>query len=101
MLYYLYIMDTLGKHIQRFMVNDQNRPTSERAHLIQLVCDVLFDNTHFKKILGQTSQFTVEEIRDIFNQAKSWEVNPKALFWKLVREKQQEIKTQLTQAEKR
>ena len=92
-------MDTLGSHIERFMDNGQRRPTSERAHLIQTVCDTLFDDTHFKKILGQTHQFTVEEIRDIFNQAKSWQVNPKALFWKLIREKQQEIKTQLAETE--
>ncbi len=92
-------MDTIGSHIERFMVSNQNRPTSERAHLIQMVCDTLFDDTHFKKILGQTHQFTLEEIRDIFNQAKSWHVNPKALFWKLVREKQREIKTQLTETE--
>lgn len=90
-------MDTLGSHIERFMVSDKQRPTSERAHLIQTVCDTLFDDTHFKKILGQTRQFTVEEIRDIFNQAKSWDVNPKALFWKLVREKRQAIKTQLAE----
>ena len=91
-------MDALGNHIERFMVSDQNRPTSERAYLIQMVCDTLFDDTHFKKILGQTHQFTVEEIRNIFNQAKSWDVNPKALFWKLVREKQQEIKAQLAES---
>ncbi|MCY4577276.1 MAG: hypothetical protein OXB96_02520 [Candidatus Kaiserbacteria bacterium] len=88
-------MDSLNRHIQQFMTNSRNRPTSERAHLIQTVCDTLFDDTHFKKILGQTKQFTVEEIRDIFTQAKSWQVNPKALFWKLIREKQQEIKTQI------
>ena len=81
------------------MVNDRNRPTSERAHLIQTICDTLFDNTHFKKILGQTRQFTVTEIRDIFNQAKAWQVNPKALFWKLVRQKQQIIKIQIDEAE--
>ena len=91
-------MDSLGSHIQQFMVNDKNRPTSERAYLIQTVCDTLFDDTHFKKIFGQTHQFTVEEIRDIFNQAKSWQVNPKALFWKLVREKQKVIKLQLDEA---
>ena len=92
-------MDTLDTHIQRFLVQDRNQPTSERAHLIQTVCNTLFDDTHFKKILGQTRQFTVEEIRDVFNQAKSWPVNPKALFWKLVREKQQTIKAQIAEAE--
>lgn len=81
------------------MSSDKNRPTSERAHLIQTICDTLFDDKHFKKILGQTHQFTTAEIRDIFDQAKSWQTNPKALFWKLVREKQQAIKTQLAEAE--
>ena len=91
-------MKTLDSHIEKFLKKG-NRPTSERAHLIQTICDTLFDDTHFKKILGQTRQCTVHEIRDMFTQAKSWHVNPGALFWKLVREKQQEIKKQIDEAE--
>ena len=90
-------MDALNTHIQRFFKNEK-RPTSERAHLIQTICDTFFDDKHFKKILGQTKQFTTKELRTVFEQAKAWKVNPKALFWKLVREKQEEIKTQITEA---
>lgn len=89
-------MDSLSTHIQQFLKNDKH-PTSERAHLIQTICDTLFDNKSFKKILGQTKQFTVREIRETFDEAKAWQTNPQALFWKLVREKQQEIKNQLTE----
>ena len=91
---YTVYMDTLNAHIQQFFKKG-GRPTSERAHLVQMVCDTLFDDKHFKKILGQTKQFTVQEIRAVFEQAKSWQVNPQALFWKLIREKQQEIKQQI------
>ncbi|MDE0243344.1 MAG: hypothetical protein OYG31_01370 [Candidatus Kaiserbacteria bacterium] len=87
-------MRSLGDSLQTFLENKKN-PTSQRAHLVQTICDTLFSDKDFKKILGQTRQFTVDEIRDIFDQARSWNVNPKALFWKLVREKQRTIKEQL------
>ena len=93
-------MDSLSAHIQRFLKNDK-RPTSERAHLIQTICDTLFDDKHFKKILGQTKQFTTQEIRSIFEEAKGWQTNPQALFWKLIREKQQNIKQQIAEAEEK
>ena len=91
-------MDTLSTHIQRFL-GDKKRPTSERAHLIQTICNSLFDDKAFKKILGQTKQFTIKELRIIFEEAKGWQVNPQALFWKLVREKQEAIQTQLMETE--
>ena len=87
-------MDTLKYGINSFLKNSK-RPTSQRAHTVQRICDTLFDDREFKKILGQTRQFTVPEINEIFDRAKSWETNPRALFWKLVREKQEEIKQQL------
>lgn len=90
-------MRSLGDDIQTFLKNKKN-PTSQRAHLVQTICDTLFSDKDFKKILGQTRQFTIDEIRDIFDQARSWNVNPGALFWKLVREKQGSIKQQLEQA---
>jgi hypothetical protein len=49
----------------------------------------------FKKVMGQTNQFTLEEIKGIFEQAVRWRTNPPALFWKLVRVKRQQIKEQL------
>lgn len=53
-------------------------------------------NLIFKKILGQTHNFTLGEIRSIFEKAVRWRKNPPALFWKLVREKQAEIRKQIT-----
>ena len=88
-------MDSLNESIDSFLKHRKN-PTSERAYFIQLICDTFFDDTYFKKILGQTRQFTVSEIRLIFEEAKSWQVNPQALFWKLVREKQKEVRKQIS-----
>ena len=87
-------MKPIGERIQTFLGTKKN-PSSQRAHLIQQICDTLFDDTQFKKLLGQTRQCTTQEIRDIFDTAKAWKKNPQALFWKLVREKQEEIKTQI------
>ena len=87
-------MAQLGEEINAFLKNKKN-PTSQRAHLIQQICDTLFDDTHFKKIFGQTRQFTVTEIREVFDQAKAWKTNPQALFWKLIREKQKDIRKQI------
>ena len=86
--------------INDFLKNGK-RPTSERAHLIQQICDTLFSDKEFKKILGQTRQFTTAEVRKIFNDAKAWQINPRALFWKLVREKQTEIRDQLKEDAKK
>ena len=86
----------LGGNIDKFF-KDKKNPTSQRSHLIQQVCDTLFDDTYFKRILGQTKKFTVGEIRAIYDEARSWDVNPQALFWKLVREKQNMIKEQLSE----
>ena len=88
------LMQNLDRGIDTFL-NKGKRPTSERAYLIQSICDTLFDDSDFKKILGQTRQFTTEEIRHLFDQARSWKVNPQAFFWKLIREKQEEIKQQI------
>ena len=40
-------MKDLGADIDSFLREKKN-PTSERAHLIQQICDSLFDDTHFK-----------------------------------------------------
>ncbi len=81
-------------------MGNTNGPTSSRAHLIQQICDSLFDGEDFKKILGQTKEFTNEEIRNIFDTSYSWKKNPQALFWKLVREKQEEVRNTLQEKSK-
>ncbi|MDI9325589.1 MAG: hypothetical protein QM526_02305 [Alphaproteobacteria bacterium] len=65
-------------------------PTSERSVLLEEICTFLFDKKDFKKILGQTKIFTVKEIRDIYSLSKKAK-NPPAYFWKLLRNKQQNI----------
>ena len=81
--------------IQSYTNKKEKGATSERAVLIQQICDVLFDDGAFKKILGQTHQLTIDEIREIFESAYRWKVNPQALFWKLLKEKNAEIKKSL------
>ena len=91
-------MRSLDDNLHFFLKNKKN-PTSERAHLVQTICDTFFDDRDFKKVLGQTAQFTVSELRDIFDRARAWQTNPRALFWKLVREKRAAIKEQLQQGQ--
>lgn len=67
-------------------------PSSERACMIQIICEELFTQRDFTKILGQTKDMTISEIRGIYDASKSWNVNPPALFWKLLKEKNKEIK---------
>ena len=88
-------MKKIDDLLQKFLHSKRKGPTSERADLIQTICDTLFEQEDFKKILGQTSNLTIEEIREILEQAKNWQVNPQALFWKLLKEKNKEIKEQL------
>ena len=83
------IFDSGGK-------DDIKRPTSERAYLIQRICEELFTDDDFVKILGQTSEMTENEIQSIFDEAKGWKVNPQALFWKLIKAKREDIKSQKT-----
>lgn len=53
-------------------------------------------NLIFRKVMGQTSKFTLGEIRYCFESSIRWRKNPPALFWKLVKTKRAEIKTQLS-----
>lgn len=87
-------MDSIKNHLEKFLKNKKN-PTSERAYLIQTICDSIFDDQDFKKILGQTRNLTVEEIRDIYDEAYRWKVNPQALFWKLLKKKHMSIKKKM------
>ena len=70
---------------------------SERAYIISRICDELFSQDDFKKILGQTANMTTMEIQIIFDEAKSWKTNPQALFWKLLKEKREKIKNQINE----
>jgi len=91
------------KHISSLLPTAMNRKrsdgkkaaTSSRSALIQEICDEILSQKDFEKVLYQTGKFTVNEIREIYTAAKNWRKNPPALFWKLIREKQEEIKNQL------
>ena len=91
----------IHKSIARMIRGEKKRPASERAYTIQRVCDNIFTQDEFKKILGATGNLTIDEIRDIYDQAVSWKVNPKALFWKLLKEKKAEIKKQLAEEDEK
>lgn len=82
--------DAMGKFFEK-----KKNPTSERAHIIQTICDSLFTQKEFPKLLGQTKLLTTNEIRDIFEEAKAWNVNPQALFWKLLKEKRLAIQQKM------
>ena len=88
-------MEKLGDILPDYFIKVK-KPSSKRAYIIQTICETLFSDKDFSKILGQTKNFTEQEIEDIFNEAKNWDVNPQALFWKLVRVKKEEIKNSLS-----
>ena len=93
--YTINIMDSVGNYLDDYTSGKKRGPTSQRAYLIQQICDDIFDDNQFAKLLGQTKLLTANEIRDIYDQAKAWKTNPQALFWKLLKEKNAEIKEKL------
>ena len=70
----------------------QRKPKHVRAYYIQLICDDIFVQKDFRKILGQTKDLEIDEIKEIYESAKNWKKNPQALFWKLLREKKDQNK---------
>lgn len=78
--------------IQEYMhsKSKEKKPAHERAYWVQKICDDIFSNPNsqveFKKILGQTKHLSIDEMKAIYSQSKSWETNPPALFWKLIKE---------------
>ena len=92
-------MKDIQGEISKFL-RDKKNPTSKRAYYIQQICDTFFTQDDFKKILGQTRQLTTAEIQKIFDEARGWKTNPKALFWKLLKEKNAEISAELKKKSK-
>lgn len=50
----------------------------------------------FKQVAGLTKGWTTDEMYVTYNKAKSFKANPAALMWKLIKEKNLEIKKQLS-----
>ena len=46
----------------------------------------------FKMVLGITKMLTQDEIESLLLKAKSWQINPQALYWKLYKELLADIK---------
>ncbi len=88
-------MRSIKDGLEKYFKGDFKKPTSERSYLIQNICDDLFSNKDFIKLLGQTKLLTLNEIGEIYTKSKNWETNPQALFWKLLKEKNEEIKKEL------
>ncbi|MDD9868102.1 MAG: hypothetical protein OXU73_02125 [Candidatus Campbellbacteria bacterium] len=90
-----HISSLLPTAMNRKRSDDKKAATSSRAALVQEICDDMLSQNDFEKVLYQTGKFTVDEIREIYHTSKNWKKNPPALFWKLIREKREEIKNQL------
>ena len=89
------------REILALYIQDSTKgPNSRRAYVLKQICDAFFAPKDFKKILGQTKSLTIQEIEDIYHRAKSFEKNPPALFWKLLREKNLDIKNKLMEESK-
>lgn len=67
----------------------KSKINSERALYIQDIADLT--KRTFASILGQTKQMTPKEIREIYERAIKWKVNPPALCNRLLKEKRLEI----------
>ena len=94
-------MKKLKHAINTYFSDAKKKPSSERAYTIQTICDEFFTQKDFEKILGQTKEMTISELRDIYDKAKGWKTNPPALFWKLIKEKKKEIEIQKKNAKKK
>lgn len=64
-------------------------PPHPRADWQQQIADLT--GWKFLFVLGHTKEFTELELKQIYEQAMSWKVNPAALCKKLIKEKRQDI----------
>ena len=77
----------------------ENDPKQKRKFWWTQICEHILKEEYqnnkggtFKKIMGQTHLFTTGELRYIFETSYRWRKNPPALLWKLIREKNKELK---------
>ena len=86
----------------------QKKPTNQWAYCVQRAIDeVGFEQKEFKRLLfslqngGKYSNLlTYAEIHDIINIASKWKTNPKALFWKLLKERKAIAKKKMDESVK-
>jgi hypothetical protein len=97
------LIKRIGDNFEKYSVEEAD-PKKHKVFWWEQICkhyypeewaDPKQKNLAFKRVLGQTSKFTLGEIRSIFERSMRWRKNPPALFWKLVREKQAEIRRQI------
>lgn len=72
-------------------VKSDNRGNQPRQQLVEkIMYELQIDRKHFKGILmcGLNDQ----KLTEVWQRARSWKVNPPALFWKLLREERQKLK---------
>lgn len=81
--------DTLFAKIEK----KKRGATSPESEIRDLISQML--SRPFRQISGLTKGWTVDEMYVTYNKAKSFKANPAALMWKLIKEKNLEIKKQL------
>ncbi len=79
--------------IDRSRYLKKTKINSERALYVNDI--VLLTKRTFGSVLGQTKQMTPKEIREIYERAMKWRVNPAALCNSLLKKKAGEIKAKL------
>lgn len=82
--------DTLFAKIEK----KKRGATSPESEIRDLISQML--SRPFRQISGLTKGWTVDEMYVTYNKAKSFKANPPALLWKLIKEKNLEIKKQLS-----
>jgi len=65
----------------------------ERLYWIQEICDDFLSSKEFSRVLKETNQLFLAEIKSIYLEAQSWEIFSSDLFWKLLKERNEVSKT--------
>lgn len=96
------LIQRIGKNFEN-LSHKTSDPKEHRKFWWEQACKNLYPeewavkeerNKIFKKIMGQTSQFTVGELRFIVQSSLRKRI-PRAYFWFLVKKRRAEIKAQL------
>ena len=66
------VSEHINKSIGRFIRGEKKKPSSERAYFLQKICENIFaDQKQFKKILGATKLFTVDDVHQTLSMCYS------------------------------
>lgn len=89
--------DITGNAFGDYQVKKKKGPTSPESEQRELIAKLI--DRPFRQVAGLTKGWTLNELYLLRRRAESFSKNPMALMWKLMKEKNLEIKKQLKNAE--